>query len=112
VELRHATNGSWSLDRVVQAYNECCMNGLQPSSAEKLLAKFDELVGSPIFTPLMQRFINSKQFPDLTHVLRDLGVTTDGHSVILRVDASKRKIRDEIMLGDNQQSVSVTKYEK
>ncbi len=112
VELRHATNGSWSLDRVVQAYNECCMNGLQPSSAEKLLAKFDELVGSPIFTPLMQRFINSKQFPDLSQVLRDLGVTTDGHSVVLRVDASKRKIRDEIMLGDNQQSASVTKYEK
>jgi hypothetical protein len=95
VHMRQAK--AWSLDRVVREFNACCMERTRAWTAQEVLLKFDEIYGSPLFIPLMRRYVNSNDFPDLTDAFRSLGLKVTGSVVTLIDGTEQRSLRNQIM---------------
>ena len=102
VELIKQSNGVWSLDRVIQEFNLCCMDRTRAWAALEVLSIFDELYGYPLFVPLMNRYVNANEFPDMADTFQSLGLVVNEGDVMLTDDADHRSLRDTIMFIPNQ----------
>lgn len=101
VQLRERSAGAESLDNVLDRFQACCLPSQRVWSGPELFAKFDELAGSPVFTPLYRRFADTAGFPDTSDVFERLGlVVTDG-KVHVRRGAERHAIRDAILETDD-----------
>ena len=86
-----------SLDRVVREFNACCMDKTRAWSAQEVIFKFDEIYGRPIFLPLMRRYADSNNFPDLTDTFSSLGLSVIGSKVSFFGSADQGSLRNQIM---------------
>ena len=98
VQLRKRSNGAWSLDRVIQEFNLCCMDRTRAWTALEVLSSFDELCGYSLFVPLMDRYANTNEFPDLANTFQLLGMVVEQADVTLLDDADQQSLRNKIML--------------
>jgi hypothetical protein len=71
-------------------------------TALEVLSIFDELYGYPLFVPLMNRYVNANEFPDMADTFQSLGLVVNEGDVMLTDDADHRSLRDTIMFIPNQ----------
>ena len=88
----HNTN----LDQALKQLKGCCEN--TKMSAREIVHKLDELTGTQVFSPLFQRFAESKAMPDYTFLLADLGVVNSSSGDIT--------LEDNIPLADTRKKIS------
>jgi len=97
VEARRA--GGPTLDSALREFAACCANSRPEDdwNAERVLARLDQSLGAPRFTEHARRWLDRAEFPELTPVLRTLGVAagTRGEAIFGR--APNAAIRDAIM---------------
>jgi len=99
VELRKRSGGTRSLDSVLTQIHECCSRSPRPWPARELLARMDQLAGTPVFSELAERYVYRPGFPDLGTVLKELGVTLADAGVELDASAPGAAMRTAIMRG-------------
>ncbi|MEM8815109.1 MAG: hypothetical protein AAGE85_04740 [Pseudomonadota bacterium] len=97
VELRRRSNGTQTLDSVLEAFMHCCLPATRAWGGTELLEKLDELAGSPVFMPLYHRYGNAAGFPDYLPVFAELGIEVDRNRVELRDDAPLASLREAIL---------------
>lgn len=98
VELRKRSGGTRTLDSVLTQIHECCSRSARPWPARELLARMDELAGAPVFSELAERNVYRPGFPDVTPVLKELGVMVSEAGVQLDASAPAAAMRAAIML--------------
>lgn len=74
IELRRRSDGEESLDSVLGELQACCLPSRRSWSGNRLFEKLDSFLDVPVFMPLYRQYANTKGFPDMKPVLRDLGV--------------------------------------
>lgn len=95
--LRIQSDNRQSLDSVLRAFNRCCRTPDRTWSGAAMLAKFDALSGTTLFSDTAHRYVYSRHFPNLRPLLRELGVMPRGDGIELRPDAPAASVRRAIM---------------
>lgn len=94
-QLRRQSNNKQSLDTVLKKFKDCCLPTHNPWSAQRFIAKLDELSNSKIFSSLYNKYAYSKDFPDLQTSLSHLSIGNDmSHFSITKAD---NPVRNSIM---------------
>lgn len=96
VELRRLSDGRQSLDTVLEAFGRCCLDPDPEWRARDVLARFDELSGTKVFTTLHDTQIEAPGFPDLSGLYRQLGLRALGGKLEVG-EGPLARIRDAIM---------------
>ena len=78
LELRRTSNGTQSLDSVLDDLQRCCLPSADVWSGPRFFAKLDELAGRSVFMPLYRQHADRAGFPDVSAALSDLGVQANG----------------------------------
>jgi predicted metalloprotease with PDZ domain len=99
LHLRQLSNGTQSLDTALAALGGCCLDSPREWDGAELFAKLDALTGTTVFTSLLDKYVNSTQFPDLSSAYRELGLMPAVDGVSLVADAPFANLRDAIMSG-------------
>lgn len=73
VQLRQASNNQQSLATVLQQFNHCCRPSVTAWSGQRLMAKFDQLSQTKIFTTLYREQAQARRFPDIISLLNGMG---------------------------------------
>jgi len=100
LQLRQISNDSQSLDTALAVLNACCFKSPHEWNAAELFGRLDQLTGTTVFTSLMNEYVDSVRFPDLSVTYRELGLMPDDGGVRLVSDAPYANLRDAIMKGD------------
>ena len=100
VQLRERSGGKESLDDVLSRFQACCLPSDRIWAGPELFARFDEIVGSPVFTPLYRQYADTVGFPDTSDVLARLGLAVSDGKIEIRADAELHAIRDAILKKD------------
>lgn len=101
VNLREMSDGTESLDKVLDRLQACCLPSDRTWSGEELFARMDTLTEYPIFAALYRRYADTAGFPDTRDVFAKLGMTvSDDGEVKLRKHGDLRDIRLAIMAPD------------
>lgn len=95
--LRVASGGSQSLDSALAALQACCLDGDTGWSAAALYARLDALTGTASFSPLLARYVESTEFPDLDALYGRLGIAMAADGMHLVDGAVDSPVRDAIM---------------
>ena len=103
VELRRRSAGKRSLDDVMNGLSACCARNEKPLRAEAVLARMDELAGTPVFSELAERWVHGPTLPELGPLFAKLGLRIDGESVHKHANAELVWIRDAIMKRESSQ---------
>ena len=74
LELRQASAQRLSLDRVLEAFADCCLPAGSHWTGQAFLRQLDRLSGSEVFTRLAARHRSSDRFPDMTAAYTQLGL--------------------------------------
>lgn len=74
LELRQASAQRLSLDRVLEAFADCCLPAGSDWTGQDFLGQLDRLSGSEVFTRLATRYRTSDRFPDMTVAYAQLGL--------------------------------------
>ena len=96
VELRRRSNGSESLDTVLERFQACCLPSPRSWSGRQLFEAFDALLDEPLFAELHSRYADVPGFPPFQPLLDQLGVRTDWGKVTLDDAAEHADIRAAI----------------
>lgn len=96
VELRRRSNGSESLDSVLDKLQRCCLPSKRSWSGTELFAKLDSFIGEPLFMNLYRQYADAEGFPDARPLLERLGVAGAGDRTRLLDDAELAEIRAAI----------------
>jgi hypothetical protein len=80
IALRTRSDNVQSLDQVLGEFQRCCLPSRELWSADRLLGRFDEIVGRPLFRPIAQETLGNRGFPNIDHDLAAIGISrrTDG----------------------------------
>lgn len=97
VQLREWSNGTESLDDILDRFQACCLPSNRVWSGPELFAQFDELASAPVFMPLYKRFADTAGFPDMSEVFERLGLAVSDDKVHIRRGAELHAIRDAIL---------------
>jgi len=97
VELRRRSDNRQSLDTVLAAFADCCLDPDPEWTARKVFEKFDELSGMDVFATLLDTHVRSTSFPDLTEAYAQLGLEALGGKLALKAEAPLIGVRDAIM---------------
>ena len=98
VKLRQITDNKQSLDTALTGLAECCLPSNESWSAQQVFDKLDVLTGTTVFEELYREHVGSKEFPDLSHAYRPLGlVLREGGRMDFLPDAPFTALRDSIM---------------
>jgi predicted metalloprotease with PDZ domain len=101
VQLRERSNGTESLDDVLDRFQACCLPSHRVWSGPELFAYFDELASAPIFMPLYKRFADTAGFPDTSEIFQQLGLTVSDGKVHYSRGAESHALRDAILETDD-----------
>jgi len=96
-ELRKISNNKQSLDTALQKLSRCCLPASRFWSGYAMMNKLDSLTQTNVFTSLYKQHLPSKNFPELSNVYFDLGLTTENGSITFDNDADYAKIRKSMM---------------
>ena len=88
--------GTATLDGALRSFAECCASSEREATADSVLAALAAF-GATRLTTEAQRWLDSKEFPDVDEALRTLGVTFGGHGAAVFGRAPNAAIRDAIM---------------
>lgn len=97
VRLRALSDNRQSLDTVLAAFDECCLDPEPEWTARQVFERFDAISGTDVFRTLYDRYVNSADFPDLDEVYAQLGLVALGGKVELAPAAPLLHVRDAIM---------------
>lgn len=97
VRLRQMTGNKQSLDSALTGLAECCLPSNEPWTARQLFSKLDEITGTTVFDELYQSHVASREFPDLSHAYRQLGLVAHDAQIGFLPDAAFANLRDAIM---------------
>ena len=97
VQLRERSGNRQSLDTVLGAFSECCLDPDPEWTARQVFEKFDALSGTDVFRSLYDAHVHSPVFPDLTEAYAKLGLEALGGKLALKPDAPLVAVRDAIM---------------
>jgi hypothetical protein len=97
VRLRQRSRGEQSLDTALAALQACCLVWPRAWSAKEVLAKLDELTGDSVFGEILQAYVSSRDFPDLSEAYQLLGLSPGGEMLELAPTAAQRALREAIM---------------
>jgi hypothetical protein len=100
-ELRERTRGHRTLDDVMRGLTECCAHNARPMAARAVIAEMDRIAGVPVFSELMQRYVQGPKPPDLGPLFSRLGIST-GPDGIKFSEAEQAATRDAIMRGPGE----------
>lgn len=89
--------GRGSLDEVLKAFGQCCLEEHRTWTPEQFIGRLDELSDSNIFSTLYHEYAYSDRFPDLRDVYQSLGLVARGNKVAFSDDATGAPIRKSIM---------------
>lgn len=89
IALRAATEQRVSLDQVVAEYARCCRRG-RTISGRELVAEFDRLSGTELFSRHYQEYRRASAMPDTTALLKQLGIRVVNGQVLLAEPAAMR----------------------
>jgi hypothetical protein len=101
VQLRERSDGTESLDDILDRFQACCLPSDRVWSGPELFAQFDELATAPVFMPLYKRFADTAGFPDMRGIFERLGLTVSDGRVQIRRGAELHAIRDAILETDD-----------
>jgi len=93
VELRRRSQGSESLDTVLDQLQRCCLPSGSGWSGRELFTRLDSFLEEPLFMDLYRRYADTPGFPDVLPVLERLGVVVERGEVRFRSDAELAEIR-------------------
>jgi len=93
VELRRRSQGSESLDTVLDQLQRCCLPSKSSWSGRELFTRLDSFLEEPLFMDLYRQYADAPGFPDVLPVLQRLGVVVESGAVRLRNDAELAEIR-------------------
>jgi len=96
VELRERSGGRESLDRVLEALEQCCLPASRRWSGTELFRKLDTFLETPVFMPLYRRYADAPGFPDVGPALEKLGVRRVNGEIRLVEDAELAAVREAI----------------
>jgi predicted metalloprotease with PDZ domain len=88
--------GTATLDGALRSFAACCASSEHEATADSVLAALAAF-GATRLTTEAQRWLDSKEFPDVDEALRTLGVTFGGHGAAVFGRAPNAAIRDAIM---------------
>lgn len=97
VELRRRSAGRHSLDTAMQAIAECCLPSDRRWRAREVFSLMDEATGDVVFAELYDRYVNSRQFPDVTSVADELGIADRRGRLRFSEDSDAVALRSAIM---------------
>jgi len=86
-----------SLDRVLSQYSACCLKGTGEVAPEEFLAELDRLSGTKVFSSNHARMVESREFPSLEAVYRDLAIRADDGALAFGDDKQAAALRRAIM---------------
>ncbi len=97
VELRLRTHNRQSLATVLDKFASCCLPATQEWTARKLMRRLDVIAGGAVFEPLLERNLDSVEFPDLSPAYAVLGLSD--HASELAIDSARaaRRLREAVM---------------
>ncbi len=101
VQLRERSNGTESLDDVLDRFQACCLPSDKVWSGPELFAYFDELASAPVFMPLYKRFADTAGFPETSEIFERLGLTVSDGKVHYSRGAESHALRDAIVETDD-----------
>ena len=88
--------GTASLDHALRSFAECCASSEREATADTVLAALSSF-GAPQLASEAQRWLDSKDFPDVNEALRTLGVTVGSRGDAVFGRGPNATIRDAIM---------------
>jgi predicted metalloprotease with PDZ domain len=89
--------GSATLDDALRSFAQCCAASEREWTAEQVLAALDATLGTPRFAPLAKAWLDRAAFPDVTPLLRELGVSPGAGKEANFTAAPSAALRDAIM---------------
>lgn len=96
--LRRSSEGRQSLDNVVEAFNSCCRDEKHSWRGVELMAKFDQLSGTGLFSNLYRRYAESTAIPDHRPLFKELGLRIDrGQVVFIPTASGSAQMRSRLM---------------
>ncbi len=95
--LREQSGGQVTLDTTLQKFERCCLPTSRWWEGKELMAKFDQLSNSKIFSDLYAQYVLSANFPELDGTYSLLGIQIKDSRVVLADVAPHKEIRDAIM---------------
>lgn len=98
LELRRRSEGSVSLDTVLDELSRCCLPAERDWSDDELVAKLDEMAGMPVLASLRDRWLHSTAFPAWQQAFERLGIRL-GQDRVHLVDGPDARYRQAIMKG-------------
>lgn len=101
VQLRKLSNGTESLDDILDRFQACCLPSERVWSGPELFAYFDVLASAPVFMPLYKRFADTAGFPDTSDIFAQLGLTVSDGKVHYSRGAESHALRDAILEKDD-----------
>jgi hypothetical protein len=86
-----------TLDRLLDRYAQCCLNGEAWVAPQEFLAELDRLAGVEVFVPLYARYSRIRGFPSLQASYRELGLERDGDGLKFSDSRDAVRLRAAIM---------------
>jgi hypothetical protein len=97
LRLRSQSNLDQSLDQVLKAFKDCCLDPSERWELEPLIAKLDELSGTRVFSDEYHRIIDEPDFPDYIQTFDQLGIRIDNNHVVLGGGEQEARLRAAIL---------------
>jgi hypothetical protein len=97
VEVRRQTHGRLSLEAVLRELSGYFRSQPRAFSAAEVMERMDAVVGQPLFLPLMKRWVEAPELPQLDALYAQLGVRVESDGVRFADDAQDAWIRSAIM---------------
>ncbi|BDU15085.1 hypothetical protein [Lysobacter auxotrophicus] len=85
-----------SLDAVLSQYSACCLRGTGEVAPAEFLSELDRLSGTTVFSANYARFVQSREFPSVDGVYRDLGITRRGDALVFGDEGRAAALRRAI----------------
>lgn len=98
-QLRILSEGKQSLDTVLAAFHNCCLDSSRNWRARELFAEFDRISGFRVFMELYDLHVPDDEFPDMTETYAQLGLVPGKRNVELDSRAPWSEVRRDIMRG-------------
>lgn len=78
--LRRQSDGRQTLDQVIETFNRCCRSQRESWQGPDLMASFDHIAGSSLFSDLYRQYAASTAIPDYLSLFSELGLRIEeGH---------------------------------
>jgi len=107
VELRRRSDGTESLDSVLDRFQRCCLPSPQSWSGVELFRKFDTLLDEPLFMNLYRQYADTAGFPDPRPLFGQLGIEVRDGQVHLNDNAELAFVRKAVMRPSDEAAEAV-----